>query len=495
MRRRLRSAISGSIGRLTVPDPQSLAVTEPAAPTRTKPRPATPRSSARGPWITEARALIKLAAPLALTQLAQMAIMTTDVIMLGRLGKTALASAAIGNTVYFLAWLIGYGPASAIAPIIAHITGEGGFDRAKVRKAVRMGLWATVLLTAPLVGLLLETRPILIALRQDPGLAQGAGVFTAWLSLGLVFAIGYQVLRTFCSALGHAKAPLWVMGATIVYNALADYALIFGHFGLPRLGLAGSGMATSSSAVFSFAVMLGVIALTPGLRAYRILRRVLRPAPARLAEVFRLGLPIGVTMVFEAMLFNAMTLVMGTFGATPLAAHQIALNYASCAFMIPLGVAQAATVRVGLAVGQSDLTAARRAGFTAMAVAAGCMAVSGLIMVSAGRQIAGLYFGGGATADQDVIALAAAYLKVGAAFQVVDALQVVGGMSLRGLKDARTPMVLAGAAYWLVGAPTCLFLAFRLHMQGLGVWTGLAVGLAAAAVLMIARFERLTRPA
>jgi MATE family multidrug resistance protein len=469
-----------------------MSVTEPATPLLTDPHSHAPE---RGwaPWLAEARALIRLAAPLALTQLAQMAVLTTDVIMLGRLGETALASAAIGNTVYYLAWLIGYGPASAITPMIAHIIGEGRFTRARVRHSVRMGLWSTALLAAPLIALMLEARPILIAFHQDPMLAAGAGVFVGWLSVGLVFAIGYQVLRNFCNALGHAKAPLYVMGATIAYNALADYALIFGHFGLPRLGLAGSGIATSSSAVFSFLAMLAVVALSPELKAYRILQRALRPAKARLAEVFRLGLPMGLGMVFEAMLFNTMTLVMGAFGPAPLAAHQIALNFASITFMVPLGIAMAATVRVGLAAGQSDLTAARRAGFTAMGVGAACMAVSGLIMVAAGRQIAGLYIGGDSAEQQAVLGLAASYLRIAAAFQVFDALQVVAGLSLRGLKDARMPMVLAGAAYWLIGAPTCLILALGAHMQGQGVWIGLAMGIGAAAVLMIARFERMTR--
>jgi MATE family multidrug resistance protein len=203
---------------------------------------------------------------------------------------------------------------------------------------------------------------------------------------------------------------------------------------------------------------------------------------------------MGLAMVFEAMLFNAATLLMGTFGAAPLAAHQIALNFASITFMVPLGVAMAATVRVGLASGQSDLVAARRAGFTAMALGAACMIVTGLIMIIFGAQIAGLYLGARSPADRDAIALAATYLRIGAAFQLVDALQVVGGLSLRGLKDARMPMILAGAAYWLIGAPTCLVLALGFHLQGVGVWSGLGVGLAAAAAMMIARFERLTRP-
>ncbi|MDR3509773.1 MAG: MATE family efflux transporter [Caulobacteraceae bacterium] len=463
----------------------------PAAPLQTPAQAAHRRAQ----WMEEARALIRLAAPLILTQLAQMAILTTDIVMLGRLGKTALASAAIGNTVYYFAWLVGAGPAAAVSPMIAHISGGGRFDRAKVRAAVRMGLWAVGMLSVPLIGLMWLARPVLVALHQDPQLALGAGQFVSMLSFGLFFALGYQVLRNFSTSLGHPRAALWVMGASIAYNALADYALIFGHFGAPRLEIIGSGLATSSSSIFAFVAMLVVIARSPALRGYRIFRRFTRPVRDKLAEVFRLGLPIGMTMIFEAMLFNTMTLVMGTFGAVSVAAHQIALNFASITFMVPLGIAMAATVRVGLAAGRGDLRAARRAGHVALSVAAGFMALCGVAMILAGPQIASLYFGSKTADDQDVIAMASTFLKVAAAFQVFDALQVVGALSLRGLKDARAPMLLAGGSYWLVGAPICLILGLGLHMQGLGIWIGLAAGLGAAAIAMLLRFRWLTQAA
>ncbi|HEY2661229.1 MAG TPA: MATE family efflux transporter [Caulobacteraceae bacterium] len=446
-------------------------------------------------WVEEGRALIRLAAPLVLTQLAQMAILSTDIIMLGRLSRTALASAAIGNTVYYFAWLIGSGPPAAIAPVIAHIVGDGGFDRAQVRAAVRMGLWACAMLTAPLMVMMFCARPILVALHQDPVLADGAGQFVGMLSFGLFFALGFQVLRNFATALGHPRATLWVMGVTIGYNALADYALIFGHFGFPALGLRGSGIATASSAAFAFFALLIIVQANPDLRAYRIFRRFSRPVTAKLTEILRLGMPIGMTMIFEAMLFNAMTLVMGTFGAISVAAHQIALNFASITFMVPLGVAMAATVRVGIAAGAGDQRGARRAGYVALSVGAGFMALCGVAMILAGEQIAALYLGGRTPDDLKVLALASLFLKVAAAFQVFDALQVVGAMSLRGLKDARWPMFLAGGAYWLVGAPICLILGISLHMQGLGIWIGLAAGLAAAAAAMVARLNWMTRDA
>ena len=446
------------------------------------------------PWAVELAALIRLAAPLAISQLAQMAILTTDVIMLGRLGTRALASAAIGNTVYYFAWLVGNGPAAAVAPLIAQRIGANPGDRAGVRSTARMGLWAALLVSAPLLPVLLSTRAILTRLGQDPGLAEGAGRFVSMLCFGLPFALGFQVLRNFATSLGRPQAALWVMLAAIGYNACADYVLIFGHFGLPRLGLYGAGLATSSSAVFAFLVLFGFIQLTPALRAYRILRRAHRFHWVRLKDLVHLGAPIGVTMLFEAMLFNTMTLVMGRFGAAALAAHQIAINFASITFMAPLGVAMAATVRVGRFDGAGDRAGARRAGVTAMALAVAIVSVAGVGMALYGRDIAGLYVPGRSAGDLRVVTLAASFLAVAAAFQVFDALQVVGALSLRGLKDAHMPMALAGGSYWLAGAPMCLWLGIGLGLKGLGVWIGLAFGLAVAAIAMCVRFHLLTRP-
>jgi MATE family multidrug resistance protein len=447
------------------------------------------------PWLDEARALAKLAVPLAVTQFAQMAVMTTDIVMLGRLGKTALASAAIGNTVFYFAWLIGIGPVSAVAPMIAQALGARPNAVGEVRRIARMGLWAILILAPPLMTLLLFANPILLALRQDPLLAAQAGKFVAMLAIGLPFSIAYQGLRNISTALGRARPGLWVMGATILFNLIGDYTLIFGHFGAPKLGIVGAGLATTCSFIFSALAMAVVIRCTPSLHRYRILRRLHRPAWRKLREAFRLGMPIGVTMMFEAMLFNSMTLVMGTFGAVPLAAHQIALNVASITFMGPLGVGMAATIRVGLAAGAEDYAGVRRAGYTAMMVASAMIGVCGVAMACLGPQIAGLYFSGRSHDDLQVIALAATFLKVAAAFQIFDALQVVGAMCLRGLKDARAPMILAGASYWLAGAPMCIGLGVGLHMRGLGIWIGLAFGLAVAAASMGLRFRHLSRDA
>lgn len=443
-------------------------------------------------WIAEARELLKLAAPLVLTQLAQMAIMTTDVVMLGRLGKTALASAALGNTVFFFTWLVGCGPTAAVAPLIAHTLGARPKNRAGVRNAVRMGFWAMLLLSVPLIALLLFTRPILIALGQRPELAMGAGRFTAALCWGLPFSLGYQVLRNFSTALSRPRASLYVMAVGIFFNAAGDYGLIFGHFGLPRLELVGSGISSACSYAFVFLAMVIVVKLMPALNKFRVFRRFHRPHWEGLAEVFRLGMPIGLTMIFEAMLFNAATLLMGTFGTATVAAHQIALNVASITFMVPLGIGMATTVRVGLAAGARDGEAVRRAGYSALVMGGVFMSAIAIVLWSFPAEIAGLYFAD-AAANADVIALAIVFLRVAAAFEICDGLQVVGALSLRGLKDAQMPMWIAGLSYWLAGFPVCLWLAFGWHMKGVGVWIGLAIGLFVAATLMCGRFWFLAR--
>ncbi|HWY62950.1 MAG TPA: MATE family efflux transporter [Rhizomicrobium sp.] len=455
----------------------------------------------QGAWMAEVRELLRLALPLAATQLAQMIILATDTAMLGHFSKDALAAAALGNTVFFMAWLMGSGLPMALSPVIAHIQGEHGaknagggkpHDRGDVRIAVRMGLWSVMLAAPPLFIMLLFTRPILIALGQEPRLAADAALFTSALAFGLPFAMAFQVLRSFSTALSRAVPPMIVMVLAILFNAAGDYALIFGHFGLPQLGLWGAGLASASSNLFSFVVMLAISLTAPGLKPYRILHRLARPHWKTLAELFRLGLPIGMTMVFEVSLFNGATLAMGAFGIASIAAHQIAITIPSLTFMVPLGIGLAATVRVGLAAGAGDAKAARRAGFTAIGMGAVFMCATAVLLLLFPRAIATLWLPDIA-GNREVLALAVSFLHVAAAFQLADGLQVTASLSLRGLKDARMPMWLAGASYWLAGAPMCALLGFGFGLQGFGIWLGLAFGLFVAALLLTTRFVLLSK--
>src|SRR6201996_6636645 len=372
-------------------------------------------------FLAEARELLRLAVPMAATQLAQMIILATDTVMLGHYSKEALAAGALGNTVYFLIWLLGNGLPMSVSPVIAHVQGKHASaskprDMREVRIAVRMGLWSVALVSLPLLAALIFTRPILLAFQQQPQLAADAAIFISGLAWGLPCAMAFQVLRSFSTALSRAVPPLLVMGLAILWNAGFDYALIFGHFGAPRLGLYGAGIASASSNIFSFVAMLAICLGMPALKRYHILHRWWRPHWASFAELFRLGLPIGITMVFEVALFNGAALLMGTFGLASLAAHQIAITIPSLTFMIPLGIGLAATVRVGLAAGAGDRIAARRAGFTAIAMGGVFMCGTALVLLLWPRQIATLWLPD-TPENREVLALAVSFLHVAAAFQ------------------------------------------------------------------------------
>jgi MATE family multidrug resistance protein len=443
-------------------------------------------------WFAETGELMKLAGPLIATQLAQMAIGTTDTLMLGQFSRTALAAAVLGNTVFFFCWIVGSGPSAAVSPMIAHILGAKPKDRANVRGVVRMGFWSVAMMSLPLMTLMLFSRQILLLLGQKPELALAASQFVVPLSFGLPFSLGFQVLRNYSTALSKPNASLIVVALAVFFNAAGDYALIFGHFGAPRLGIVGAGTASASSFVFSFLAMVVVCEAMPKLRLYRIWRRFFRADWAKYWEIVRLGMPMGITLMFEAGMFFSANFIMGAFGVAYVAAHAISMNVPSITFMVPLGIAMAATIRVGLAAGAGDKLAVQRAGYTAMLVAVLFMAICAVVLATFPRQIASVYLP--PTAENlAVIALAVTFLRVAAAFQVFDGLQVVAALSLRGLKDARAPMWIAGASYWLAGFPMCIGLGLGLGMKGFGIWIGLAFGLFVAAVTLCSRFAYLAR--
>ena len=408
-----------------------------------------------------------------------MGIGTIDVLLLGAYSKDALAASALGLSLYYAMWVLAMGPAVAVQPMIEHILGANRSDIAGVRHTMRMALWAIIAMTPFQIGFLWFAGDMLVAIGQPKDLAANAGLFVRMLAFGFVFTTLFNVLRGYATALSRPNAPLIVMGLTIAFNAIVAYALIFGHFGAPRLGLMGAGIASAASFFFSFVAMLGVIFLTPDWPA--------------LKEVIRLGMPIAFTIIFEAMFFNVGTMMMGYFGTDSVAAHQVALNVVALLFMVPLGVATAATVRIGLAAGAGDEPRVRRAGGAAMLISLSFMSLMGIVLAVAAPSIIGLYLDASLPENAQVIALAVMFLRIGAAFQIFDTMQVVASLSLRGLKDANAPMWIAGASYWLVGTPLAWFLAFHLKMQGMGVWIAFVIALAIAAIAMYARFIHLAK--
>jgi multidrug resistance protein, MATE family len=446
----------------------------------------------RAAWRRELVATLALAWPLCLTNLAQTGLTTADVILMGWLGPQALAAGALGTNLYFAFLIFAIGIVTATAPLIAQELGRRRHSVRDVRRTVRQGLWAAAAVSIPVWIVLWNAEALLLRIGQEPALAAEAGRYMRALQWAVLPFLGAVVLRSFLSAL---ERPGWilVMGLlALPLNIAIAWVFMFGKLGAPALGIAGAGIATTAASLFVFCGLALVIVTDRKLRRYHLFGRFWRADWRRFAAIWRIGLPIGGTLIFEVGLFNAATFVMGLFGAEALAAHAIALQIASLTFMVPLGIAQAATVRVGLAYGAGDPEGIRRAGWTAYALGLGFMACTALMMLAFPQALAGVFLDRADPANAGVIALAVTFLGFAALFQVVDGAQAVGAGMLRGLSDTRVPMLYAALGYWGIGATLGLALAFPGGFAGSGIWTGLATGLAVVAALMLWRWRRRT---
>lgn len=449
-----------------------------------------PDALARAAWLAELRATLALGWPLVLTNLAQIALTTTDVIVLGRLGAEALAAGTLGSNLYFAILIFAIGLTNATAPMMARAFGARRRVVRDVRRTFRQGLWTAVLIALPSWLLLWHTEAILRLLGQDARLAADAQTFMRGLQWGFLPFLGFIVLRSFVSAL---ERPLWALvitAAAIAFNAAANVVLVFGHLGLPALGIAGSGIATTLSNTFLFLGLALVVARHRRFRRFHLFGRWWRPDGARLREVWRLGLPIGAGLAFEVTVFTAAAFLMGLIGTAALAAHSIAIQIAAASFMVPMGLGQAATVRVGRAFGARDAAGAARAGWIAFALGVAFMAAMSIVMVAAPRLLIAAFIDVDSPANAAVMEAAVVFLMCAAVFQIADGAQAVGAGMLRGLHDTRVPMLYAAAGYWGIGLPLSVLLGFPVGLGGLGIWIGLAAGLIVVAVAMMLRWIR-----
>ncbi len=442
----------------------------------------------RQAWLDEARATLALSWPMILTNLAQIALTTTDVVMLGWLGPDALAAGALGSNLYFAFMIFGIGLVTAVAPMIARELGARRHSVREVRRTFRQGLWSAIAVSLPIWAILWNTEPILLALGQEPRLAAMAGDYMRAFEWALLPFLGYLVLRSFLGAMERPIWALWAGGIGFVANAVAAYCLIFGKFGFPRLEIVGAGIATTFSSTVMFAVLVLILFWDRRFRRYHLFGRFWRPDWRRFRELWRLGLPIGVTLVFEVTIFNAAVFLMGLIGPAALAAHSIAIQIASVTFMVPLGFGQAVTVRVGRFYGAGDRDGVTRAGWIAYVMGVGFMGLTALVMLFAPRTLIGGFLDLSQPGNAPVVELAVTFLAFAALFQVVDGMQAVASGMLRGLHDTRVPMIMAAIGYWGIGLPLGAALAFPLGLGGAGIWIGLATGLAVVAALMTARW-------
>jgi MATE family multidrug resistance protein len=439
-------------------------------------------------WPREFRATAALAWPLALGNLAQVGMGTTDVMMMGWLSPDTLAAGALGANLYFVALVFGIGLLNATSPMIARDVGRDPRAVDDVRRTVWQGMWSAALVAIPFLLALWWTEPLLLAMGQDAGLSALAGTYVHALQWALLPAWWYLVLRAFVSALERPVWPLLIGIAAVFVNAAANWCLMLGHCGCRPLGIAGSGLATLLSSSLMFMALAVVGCAARPFRRYRLLSGALRPDWSRFREFWRLGLPMAATASFEVTMFNAAVFLMGLIGKASLAAHSIAIQIAALTFMIPLGIGQAATVRVGRAFGARDREGIRRAGWAAFWLAFAFMAAMSLTMTVAPRLLISAFLDTTDPGNTRVVELATSFLLLAALFQVADGAQVVGAGMLRGLHDARAPMFFALIGYWGIGLPSGVVLAFPAGLGGTGIWIGLATGLGLVAVLMIRRW-------
>ena len=441
----------------------------------------------------EFRATLALAVPLAAANLLQMLVHAIDVIFVARLGDAALAASSLGVAIFGLLLWTGSGLVGASAPLIAAELGRRKHAVREVRRTVRMALWLSALVSVLFMGVCAAGGPIMLATGQPVETSARAAGFLLILMWGMFPMIAAAVLRIFVSALGRPTIATAITFGALFVNALGNWVLVFGHLGMPALGLHGSAI---SSVMTSFLMLIAYVVVIQSdrrLRRYHLFGNWWRSEWTRFFDMLRIGTPISLTILAEAGLFTGAAFLMGRIGETELAGHTIALQVAALAFQIPFGVAQAATIRVGLAYGARDHSGIAHAGQASLILGIGFMGLTALIMWLFPSLVLSIYVDVDAARNAALVGFAMQFLVVAAAFQLFDGAQAVAAGVLRGLQDTRTPMIIAICGYWIAGYGTAIYLGFWTPLAGVGVWIGLAVGLVVVSAVLLLRWRMRAR--
>ena len=454
------------------------------------PHPEVAPAALRSPLAAEIAATLRLSLPLAAANVLQMLVYAIDVVFVARLGQEALAASSLSVALFgLIAWCLS-GLTGAVAPLIAAELGQRRHAVRQIRRSVRMALWLALASSVFGMAVCLMGEPLMLLTGQDPHVAARAGGFLGVLMLALPPMICSNVLRTFVSAMGRPIFATMITAVAIFVNAFGNWIFVFGHLGAPALGLEGSALASCATGVVTLLAYVLAIRGDRRLRRYRLLGRFWRPEWRRLGEILRIGLPIAATILAEAGLFSGAAFLMGRIGEAQLAGHTVALQVAAFAFQVPFGIGQAATIRVGYHFGAGDRAGITRAGWAAIAAGVGFMALSAGTMLVAARPIIALYIDLADPANAAMAGYAAQFMLVAAAFQLFDGMQAVAAGALRGLQDARVPMLIAIFAYWVPGAAVSVGLGLWTPLAGLGVWLGLLVALVIVAAMLLWRWHR-----
>lgn len=435
-------------------------------------------------FATEFRALMALALPVVAVQVGLMGMGVVDSIMVGHVSAAALAAVALGNIYFFNVIVFAMGTLFALDPIVAQAVGAN--DEAAVSRGIQRGLALAIGLSVLSALLMAPAAPVITWARQPAEIVPDAASYVRISIAGALPFLAFVVLRQSLQAMGRLAPIVITTVAANVLNAGLNWVFIYGHLGVPPLGVAGSAIATVVSRWIMFAALLGL--------AWPVLRphlAPLRPESLRLkplARMLAIGVPIGFQQVLEVGAFGTIGLLMGLFGMAQVAAHQIAIQLAALTFMVPLGISTAAAVRVGHAIGARDSDRARSAARVALICGAGFMALSALGMLTLPEWLARLF-----TGDASVIGIASLLIPVAGVFQVFDGIQAVAAGVLRGIGDTRAPLVAMLVGYWLIGLPVSLYLGFRTGAGPIGLWWGFVAGLSSVALFLSLRVATLFR--
>jgi len=430
------------------------------------------------------RAVLLLGLPLIGSHVAQFAVHVVDTVMLGWYDIEALAAVVLATTFFFILFIVGSGFAWAVMPMVASASEEG--DDTQVRRVTRMGMWISVAVATLAMPVMFFSGPILRLMGQEDDLSVLAQDYLRIAGWGMFPALLVMVLKSYLAALERTRVVMWATLGAAVLNGVLNYALIFGNWGAPEMGVRGAALASVVLQVATLA-LLSVYALR-ALPEHNLFVRIWRPDWEALAQVFRMGGQIGMTSLAEAGLFSASTIIMGWIGTLELAAHGIAIQIISFFFMVHVGLSNAATVRAGRAFGRGDEPGLRMGAWAVTSISLGFAIFAMIIFLAVPGLMIGMFIDPGEPLRADILAVGSSLLAVAAFFQLADASQVMALGLLRGVQDTKTPMIYAAFSYWVVGVPLSYLLGVTWGFGGVGVWFGLVIGLVIAGALMANRF-------
>lgn len=440
--------------------------------------------SPRPTFRQECGTTFKLALPLIAGQLSQMLMGAADTVMIGELGVVELGASTFANTLLAVPFVMGIGLLSSVSVRVSQA--HGAQDPEEARLAVRHGTWLAILLGLLVVLAMNTLLPLLNGFQQPPEVVARTPVYLLTCAFSLIPALMSMVWKNHADALNHPWPPFCIILGSVLLNILLNWLWIYGNWGFPALGLEGAGYATLAARFLGAAAVFGWLVRSPLTREWTPRRWMERWQKSAFRHLLVIGIPASLHLLAEVTAFVTASLMVGSLGKISLAAHQVALTCIATAFMVPLGVAMATTVRVGEIVGNRQPARMHRVLIGSWLFATAFMSLSMVVFFAWGQELAALF-----VQDKEVIQTAAALLMVASLFQLFDGLQVVSAAALRGVDDVKIPAWIAVLAYWVISLPIAWVFAFRLHWGATGVWGALAVGLGIAAPMLMWRAWRL----